>query len=104
MDVRNITPSMKQQLMKMAGITDMKVIKICIMQSLSTPNVCRKQNKILCLQRMSNFPNHGGLYSQITSIQEILLLCKQESLPKLGKCILTEKTFSIANIPAFLVV
>ena len=27
MDVRNITPSMKQQLMKMAGITDAKVIK-----------------------------------------------------------------------------
>ena len=28
MDVRNITPSMKQQLMKMAGITDAKVLKI----------------------------------------------------------------------------
>ena len=27
MDVRNITPSMKQQLMKMAGISDAKVIK-----------------------------------------------------------------------------
>ena len=27
MDVRNITPSMKQQLMKMAGITDAKVLK-----------------------------------------------------------------------------
>ena len=33
--------------------------------------------------------------------QEILLLCKQESLPKLGKCIFTEKNFQYCKHPSF---
>ena len=45
MDVRNITPSMKQQLMKMAGITDAQVIKSYLIQNVNTILLVNKMSE-----------------------------------------------------------
>ena len=43
----------------------------------------------------------GCIVEHYMIFQEILLICKQESLPKLGKCFFTENNFQYCKHPSF---